>query len=129
PRFARTPFSRWFERRASRNPQGAEVLLFPDTFNKFFEPDVAIAATGVLERAGFHVTLPPRDVCCGRPLYDQGMLDRARIRMLDVFETLAPYAERGVTIVGLEPSCILPFRDELPALLPRLSRARTLADN
>ena len=60
-----------------------EVLLFPDTFNNFFEPEVAMAATSVLERAGFRVTIPPRDLCCGRPLYDQGMLDRARMRMLD----------------------------------------------
>jgi FAD/FMN-containing dehydrogenase/Fe-S oxidoreductase len=129
PRFAAAPFRRWFERRASRNPDGAEVLLFPDTFNNFFEPEVAIAATTVLERAGFHVVLPPRDVCCGRPLYDQGMLDRARMRMLDALETLAPFAARGVKIVGLEPSCILTFRDELPALFPRLSRAQTLAGN
>jgi FAD/FMN-containing dehydrogenase/Fe-S oxidoreductase len=129
PRFAEVPFRRWFERRAPRNPDGAEVLLFPDTFNNFFEPEVAIAATAVLERAGFRVILPPRDICCGRPLYDQGQLDRARIRMVDAIETLAPYAERGVKIVGLEPSCILTFRDELPALFPRLSRAQTLAGN
>jgi FAD/FMN-containing dehydrogenase/Fe-S oxidoreductase len=129
PRFATASFRRWFERHAPRNPQGAEVLLFPDTFNNFFEREVAIAATAVLERAGFRVTLPPRDICCGRPLYDQGMLDRARTRMLDAMETLAPYAERGVKIVGLEPSCILTFRDELPALFPRLSHAQTLAEN
>ena len=129
PRFAEAPFRRWFERHAPHNPQGVEVLLFPDTFNNFFEPEVAIAATAVLERAGFRVVLPPRDVCCGRPLYDQGMLDGARIRMLDALETLAPYAERGVKIVGLEPSCILTFRDELPALFPRLSRAQKLAGN
>ncbi len=102
-------------------------MLFPDTFNNFFEPQVAIAATAVLERAGFRVALPPRDLCCGRPLYDQGMLDRARMRMLDALEMLGPYAERGVKIVGLEPSCILTFRDELPALFPRLSSVQTLA--
>ncbi len=129
PRFADTPFRRWFGRHAPRHPDGAEVLLFPDTFNNFFEPGVAIAATEVLERAGFRVVLPPRDVCCGRPLYDQGMLDRARIRMLDALNTLAPYAERGVKIVGLEPSCLLTFRDEVPALFPRLAHARTLAGN
>jgi FAD/FMN-containing dehydrogenase/Fe-S oxidoreductase len=129
PTVAATPFRRWFKRRPAKNPQGAEVMLFPDTFNNFFEPEVAIAATAALERAGFRVTLPPRDVCCGRPLYDQGLMDRARIRMLEAVETLAPYAERGVKIVGLEPSCILTFRDELPGLFPRLSRAQTLAEN
>ncbi len=129
PRFAAAPFRHWFERHAPRNPRGSEVLLFPDTFNNFFEPEVAIAATEVLERAGFRVTVPPRDICCGRPLYDQGMLDHARSRMLDALEMLAPYAERGVKIVGLEPSCILTFRDELPALFPHLSDAQKLADN
>jgi Fe-S oxidoreductase len=105
------------------------VVLFPDTFNNFFEPEVAIAATEILERAGFRVTLPPRDICCGRPLYDQGMLDRARIRMLNAMETLAPYAEQGLKIIGLEPSCILTFRDELPALFPRLVKAQTIASS
>jgi FAD/FMN-containing dehydrogenase/Fe-S oxidoreductase len=129
PRFAATPFRQWFDRHRTPNPQGAQVLLFPDTFNNFFEPQVPIAATGVLERAGFRVILPPRDLCCGRPLYDQGMLDRARIRMLGALKTLAPYAERGIKIVGLEPSCILTFRDELPALFPRLTSVHTLAAN
>jgi len=129
PRFAPTPFRRWFDRHRTPNPQGDQVLLFPDTFNSFFEPQVTIAATTVLERAGFRVILPPRDLCCGRPLYDQGMLDRARIRMLGALKTLAPYAERGIKIIGLEPSCILTFRDELPALFPRLSSVQALAAN
>jgi len=129
PLFATTPFRNWFGRHTPQNPHGPEVLLFPDTFNNFFEPEVAIAATSVLERAGFRVTIPPRDLCCGRPLYDQGMLDRARMRMFNALNTLAPYAERGVKIVGLEPSCILTFRDELPALFPRLSSAGALAAN
>jgi FAD/FMN-containing dehydrogenase/Fe-S oxidoreductase len=129
PRFAAAPFRNWFRRHPPRNPQGPEVLLFPDTFNNFFEPEVTIAATSVLERAGFRVAIPPRDLCCGRPLYDQGMLDRARIRMLNALDALAPYAERGVKIVGLEPSCILTFRDELPALFPHLSSAGALASN
>lgn len=129
PRFAATPFRNWFRRHAPQNPHGSEVLLFPDTFNNFFEPEVAIDATSVLERAGFRVTIPSRDLCCGRPLYDQGMLDDARMRMLNALDALAPYAERGVKIVGLEPSCILTFRDELPALFPRLSSAQSLAAN
>ncbi|HEY1849575.1 MAG TPA: FAD-linked oxidase C-terminal domain-containing protein [Candidatus Binataceae bacterium] len=129
PSFAKTPFRRWFERRPARNDQGREVVLFPDTFNNFFEPEVAMAATAVLERAGFRVTIPQGDLCCGRPLYDQGMLDRARIRMLDTMNVLSPYVARGVKVVGLEPSCILTFRDELPALFPRLAEAHALAAN
>jgi FAD/FMN-containing dehydrogenase/Fe-S oxidoreductase len=126
PRFAARTFRQWFAERGASASGGDEVMLFADTFNNFFEPEVAIAATTVLERAGFRVTIPPRDLCCGRPLYDQGMLDAARRRLFDTLMTLAPYAQRGVAIVGLEPSCILTFRDELPALFPRSSDARLL---
>ena len=129
PRFARQTFRAWFERRAPRNPDAPEVLLFPDTFNNFFEPEVAIAATEVLERAGFRVVIPPPDLCCGRPLYDQGMLDAARNRLVDLMGTLSPWAERGISVVGLEPSCLLTLRDELPRLFPRVSAARKLAEN
>ena len=100
-----------------------EVVLFPDTFNNFFEPHVAIAAVEVLERAGFRVIVPRDELCCGRPLYDQGMLERARARLRGVMDVLDPFVAVGIPIVGLEPSCILTFRDELPSLFPR-RRAR-----
>ncbi|MFZ0659375.1 MAG: FAD-linked oxidase C-terminal domain-containing protein, partial [Candidatus Binataceae bacterium] len=104
PRFATRTFRSWF---ATREPAKAavdarEVILFPDTFNNFLEPNVAIAAVEVLERAGFRVTIPARDVCCGRPLYDQGMLDRAMRYLSRTLEVLAPAAARGIPIVGLE---------------------------
>src|SRR5216684_2278819 len=128
PRFAPVTFRSWFARRAGRaNSGGREVVLFPDTFNNFFEPDVAIAATEVLERAGFKVAIPPRDLCCGRPLYDAGMFDRARWRLGQAMDTLAPLLERGAALVGLEPSCLLTFRDELPSLFPADPRAATLS--
>ena len=127
PRFARQSFRRWFANRP-RNPHGGqEVLLFIDTFNNFFEPEVAIAATEVLERAGFRVTLPSQDLCCGRPLYEAGLLDAGRLRALEIVAALGPLVEQGVNIVGLEPSCLLTLRDELPALFPGLSAARKLA--
>jgi FAD/FMN-containing dehydrogenase/Fe-S oxidoreductase len=129
PRFATVTFRQWFRGHTPPNPEGGEVLLFPDTFSNFFEPEVAIAAAEVIERAGFRVMIPDQDVCCGRPLYEQGMLDAARIRMLDTAAALIPFARRGVKIVGLEPSCILTFRDELPALFPRLEDVHTLAAN
>ncbi len=81
PRFARRTFRSWFERRAAPRASAREVVLFPDTFNNFFEPHVAIAAVEVLERAGFRVIVPRHHLCCGRPLYDQGMLDRAKARL------------------------------------------------
>ena len=130
PRFAPRTFRSWFASRRSAIAASAdarEVILFPDTFSNFFEPQVAIAAVEVLERAGFRVTLPARDVCCGRPLYDQGMLDRAKRYLTRVLDVLAPAASRGIPIVGLEPSCILTFRDELPSMFPRDARAAALA--
>ncbi len=129
PRIAPATFRRWFAHHRPPNPDAPEVVLFPDTFNNFFEPRVAIAATEVLERAGFRVVIPSGDLCCGRPLYDQGRLDLARRRMLAALDRLAPYVERGVKIVGLEPSCILTFRDEAPALFPRLGAARQVAES
>src|SRR5262249_44534116 len=115
PRFAHQDFRAWFTgRRRIRGSADRQVLLFADTFNRFFEPAVAAAAVEVLERAGCEVSIPGRDLCCGRPLYDQGMLDRAKRVLSSALELLAPPAQRGVAIVGLEPSCILTFRDELP---------------
>ncbi len=128
PRFAPETFRSWFARNTRKNPpsDARRVILFPDTFTNHFEPEVAIAATRVLERAGFRVTIPARDLCCGRPLYDQGMLDRARHLLSSAMDALAQEADAGIPIIGLEPSCILTFRDELPALFPRDHRATAL---
>ena len=71
-----------------------EVVLFPDTFTNFFEPQVAIAAVEVLERAGFRVIIPRYQLCCGRPLYDQGMLDLAKARLSDVMDALRSIRRR-----------------------------------
>jgi Fe-S oxidoreductase len=135
PRFAARTFRPWFARREGTvygrggavDPNAREVVLFADTFNNFFEPEVAIAATEVLERAGFRVVIPPDDLCCGRPLYDAGMFDRARWRLEQAMDTLAPLLELGAALVGLEPSCLLTFRDELPSLFPADPRAATLS--
>ncbi len=126
PRFAPRTFRSWFDARGASSGSDREVVLFPDTFTNFFEPEVAIAAVEVLERAGFRVAIPQRDLCCGRPLYDLGMLPRAKRRLKQILEVLGPRVERGVTVVGLEPSCILTFRDELQGLFPADSRARAL---
>jgi FAD/FMN-containing dehydrogenase/Fe-S oxidoreductase len=128
PQFAKHTFRDWFGKRGGNGRGGREVLFFADTFTNFFEPDVAIAAIGVLESAGFRVSVAPDYVCCGRPLYDQGMLDEAKQRLVEVMRVLAPYVERDVPIVGVEPGCILTFRDELPKLFPGEKRARLLAE-
>jgi len=129
PRFARRTFRSWFQRRTAPGANMREVVLFPDTFNNFFEPHVAIAAVEVLERAGFRVIVPREQLCCGRPLYDQGMLDVAKARLSDVMEVLDPFVAVGIPIVGLEPSCILTFRDELPSLFSEDPRAKALASS
>jgi len=103
------------------------VLLWPDTFNNYFLPDTAIAAVDVLESAGFFVYLPPKGLCCGRPLYDHGMLDRAKSLLLEILDVLEPEIEYEVPIVVLEPSCASAFRDELINFFPRDERAQKLS--
>ena len=78
PAFAPQTFRHWFNRREPKNINGEPVLLWPDTFNNYFLPDTAKAAVEVLESAGYRVVLPKANLCCGRPLYDWGMLDRAK---------------------------------------------------
>ncbi len=127
PAFAPRAFRSWFGRRGSRNPQGTPVMLWPDTFNNYFLPDTAIAATEVLEAAGFNVRIPSRTLCCGRPLYDFGMLDRAKRLLLQTLETLETEIREEVPIVVLEPSCAAVFRDELLNLFPKDLRAQKLS--
>ncbi len=128
PRFAKQTFRAWFGARNGAADSRPEVVLFPDTFNNFYEPEVAIAGARVLEGAGFRVIIPQSQICCGRPLYDQGMLDLAKQRLREAMRVLGPYVERGVPIVGLEPGCILTFRDELPKLFPGDPVAQALAE-
>lgn len=78
PRYADQTFTAWFRENRAAPVEGRRVVLWPDTFNNFFRPETAIAATRCLEAAGWQVTIPRTSLCCGRPLYDWGMLDRAR---------------------------------------------------
>ena len=109
-------------------PEGAPpVLLWPDTFNNYFQPATSKAAVDVLEAAGFQVIVPQAHLCCGRPLYDYGMLDRAQSLLLQILDKLSPEIEAGIPIVGLEPSCVTVFRDELVNLFPHDERAQALS--
>ncbi len=103
------------------------VVLWPDTFTNYFNPEVAEAAVEVLSAAGFAVELPPRTLCCGRPLYDYGRLDDAKAHLRAILDALQAQLERGLSVVGLEPSCIAVFRDELPNLFPNDERATRLS--
>ena len=103
------------------------VLLWPDCFANYYHPEIAEAAVEVLEAAGRRVVLPPRSLCCGRPLYDFGMLERAKKQLRDILEALRPQIAAGIPMVGLEPSCVAVFRDELPDLFPHDEDARRLS--
>ena len=127
PAFAPQTLKSWFRRRAPRNQGGPAVVLWPDTFNNYFLPATAKAAVEVLESSGFEVLLPGGNLCCGRPLYDFGLLDRAESLLLQILDTLTPEIESGVPIVGLEPSCVAVFRDELCNLFPHDTRAQRLS--
>jgi FAD/FMN-containing dehydrogenase/Fe-S oxidoreductase len=126
PAFAPERFKAWFGKHACPNPGAERVVLFPDTFTDFFQPDIAIAATRVLEDAGFRVVVPHEDICCGRPLYDYGFLELAKRRWLGILRVLRPYYRAGVPIVVLEPSCWAAFKDELTNLMPNDEDAKRL---
>jgi FAD/FMN-containing dehydrogenase/Fe-S oxidoreductase len=127
PAFAPKSFRRTFEPKSTASATHPRVVLWADTFNNYFQPDVSHAAVEVLEAAGFSVDLPKRYLCCGRPLYDHGMLDIAKRRLVDIMDALEADIELGTPIVGLEPSCVAVFRDELVALFPNDPRARKLS--
>jgi FAD/FMN-containing dehydrogenase/Fe-S oxidoreductase len=128
PRFAPRTFRALFRARGARGADGGRrVILWPDTFNDHFHPETAMAAVEVLEAAGCHVVVPDRHLCCGRPLYDYGMLDRAKAFLLDVLDALRAEIRAGVPVVGLEPSCVAVFRDEMRSLLPHDEDAQRLA--
>lgn len=126
PRFAPLTFKDWFHRRGTRNDGEPKVILWADTFNNYFHPEVAIAATEVLEDAGFRVVVPEAPLCCGRPLYDYGFLREADKLLGDTLTHLKPSIEAGLPMVGLEPSCLAVFRDEMLDLRPHDQDAKRL---
>ncbi|MCA1581100.1 MAG: FAD-binding oxidoreductase [Acidobacteria bacterium] len=127
PPFARASFRSTFREGPAPAGSRGQVVLWPDTFNDFFHPEIARAAAEVLAAAGFEVRLPSRRLCCGRPLYDHGMLGTARDLLEDVLEVLRPELRRGLPVVVLEPSCAAVFQDELPNLFPDDPDARRLS--
>jgi FAD/FMN-containing dehydrogenase/Fe-S oxidoreductase len=119
-----TPGESWPESPGA--PDKREVILWADTFNNYFCPGTGWAALTVLQNAGFKVSVPQTRLCCGRPLYDFGMLDRAKEYLGRVLRTLTAQIDAGIPIVVLEPSCASVFRDELRNLFPADARARRL---
>jgi FAD/FMN-containing dehydrogenase/Fe-S oxidoreductase len=128
PAFAAVPFKKWFfDRRAGRVSAGQRVLLWPDTFNNYFHPETARAAVEVLEAVGCTVSVPSFPLCCGRPLYDFGMLSLARRQLRRILDVLRQEIRTGTPVVGLEPSCVAVFRDELINLFPEDEDAQRLS--
>ena len=133
PRFARETYLDWFRKRERRDATAArlhevnsnvlkssvshQIVFFNDTFNTYNDPHVSIAATEVLEAAGFELLLPGH-TCCGRPMLSKGLVEDARLLAIETIDKLYPYAVQGLPIVGLEPSCLLSFRDDYLYLLP-----------
>jgi FAD/FMN-containing dehydrogenase/Fe-S oxidoreductase len=127
PRFASHTFVHWFHKRPLQNAGKPRVLLWPDTFNNHFHPEVAQAAVEVLEHAGYQVVVPRQRLCCGRPLFDFGMLDQARRQFEEILAALRQSVMEGVPLVGLEPSCVSAFRDELLNMFPDHELAHKLS--
>jgi Fe-S oxidoreductase len=127
PEFAPVTLKHWFAQRPLRNGGGRRVLLWADTFTNYLEPEVGIAGVEALEDAGFHVVVPRGHLCCGRPLYDYGMLDLAEAYLRRVLSALRDEIRTGTPLVGVEPSCVAVFKDELLKLWPSDQDAQRLA--
>ncbi|MFM0262694.1 FAD-binding and (Fe-S)-binding domain-containing protein [Paraburkholderia sediminicola] len=133
PKFA----TRTYRQIARRSPQTEldtrsrgevkKVILWVDTFNDHFTPEIAQAAADVLTQMGWHVVLPKNRLCCGRPLYDFGLLDRARELLTTILDDLGEDIAAGVPLVGLEPGCLSVFKDELLKQFPGHALATQLS--
>ena len=133
PKFA----TRTYRQIARRSPQTEldarspgdvkKVILWVDTFNDHFTPEIAQAAADVLTQMGWHVVLPKNRLCCGRPLYDFGLLDRARELLTTILDDLGEDIAAGVPLVGLEPGCLSVFKDELLKQFPDHALATQLS--
>jgi Fe-S oxidoreductase len=130
PAFAPLTLQQWFKQRGgTTNPAGRKVVLFPDTFNNHMHTDVGVAAVEALEAVGWQVIVPEGHVCCGRPLYDYGFLDLAERYLRRSLDQLREWYREGIPIVGLEPSCVAVFKDELGKLFPHDEDAKRLAQS
>src|SRR5207237_10351376 len=129
PKFATTTFT---SVRRLKNTKPADVILWPDTFNDHFHPNLLHAAFNSLRRLGYQVQIPQRSLCCGRPLYDFGCVEAATNLLREIIATLRYEIRAGKPLIVLEPSCASVFRDEMVNLFPqnydaiRLSRQTVL---
>jgi len=111
----------------STRPEGQVVVLWADTWNNYYHPQTLAAAESVLTQAGFRVQIPKGHICCGRALYDFGLLGAARAYLARVFDRMAPEIEAGLPFIFLEPSCASVFRDEALEFFPNDPRAQRMS--
>src|SRR5580658_10048101 len=104
------------------------ILLWPDTWNNYYHPESLQAAEAVLSLSGFRVETPRGHICCGRPLYDFGLLSTARSYLAQILDRMTPQIDAGLPCVFLEPSCASVFKDELLQLFPSDPRAQRLSE-
>lgn len=128
PGFAKQAFHTWF-RKQTWQAEGPSVVLFADTFNTYNDPHISKAAATFLHRVGYQVHVPEQRVCCGRPLISKGLVAQAQVQALQTVEALYPFAEQGMPIIGLEPSCLLTLSDEFLAMLPGDPRVQAVAEH
>ncbi|MGW0737228.1 FAD-binding and (Fe-S)-binding domain-containing protein [Streptomyces sp. NPDC002851] len=127
PRLPGRSFTRQWRRRARAQGAGPRVVLWADSFSDVLSPDVPQAAARLLQDAGFEVVVPERRACCGLTWISTAQLDGARERLAGLLDVLGPYAQDGVRIIGLEPSCTAVLRSDLLELLGDDPRAPTVA--
>ncbi len=131
PKFVRQTFRKWLKKQKKVNWQDVasdkpNVVYFVDSWTNFYEPSVGQAAVKVLEALGFNVVITG-NACSGRPQISKGLLPEAKLLCEHNVDALAPYAEKGIPIVGTEPSCVSVLIDELPQLVPT-TRGKIVAD-
>jgi FAD/FMN-containing dehydrogenase/Fe-S oxidoreductase len=116
PPLARKRFSQWFKKHIPKPKNRKKVVLYNDTYNEFNHPEIGQSAVAVLEALGYQVVVPKWS-CCGRPAISKGLLKEAREMAKAVINSLSPYAHEGISIVGLEPSCLSAIKDDFRGLL------------
>jgi FAD/FMN-containing dehydrogenase/Fe-S oxidoreductase len=134
PRLAAKPYAmgapslrRSSDARVGNDEPQQAVVLWPDTWNNYYHPQTLAAAEKVLTEAGFRVEVPRGHICCGRPLYDFGLLDAARRYLRSVLDRMAPQIDSGLPFIFLEPSCASVFKDELLEIFPSDPHAQKLS--
>jgi Fe-S oxidoreductase len=126
PRFASQTFKQWLKSHPPKTEGNQRVILWADTFNNHFLPETLQSGLNVLQATGCKVIIPRGALCCGRPLFDFGMINTAKRLLLKIIATLRDEIRAGTPLVGLEPSCVAVFRDELCNLFPNNQDARRL---